>query len=88
MGVDGDTEFQDEDQLIVLYMRDINDDYMRRTDVVMRHATEPSGVVTLNIRLHCSFLAKTVRETADWLACWKRFRYRTISPGWIFTMRR
>lgn len=57
------TEYQDREQLIVLYMRDINDDYMRQIDVVMRHVTESSGVVTLNISQNRCVSASGMRET-------------------------
>lgn len=57
------TEYQDGEQLIVLYMRDINDDYMRQIDVVMRHVTESSGVVTLNISQNRCVSASGMRET-------------------------
>lgn len=56
------TEYQDEDQLVVLYVRDINDDYMRQIDVVMRHVTESSGVVTLNISQNRCVSASGTRD--------------------------
>ena len=55
-------------------MRDINDDYMKQLDLVMRHVADSSGVVTLNVSqnlcvsgsgLHRQMRVKNGRESID-----------------------
>lgn len=43
------TEYQSDEQFTMLYMRDIHDDYIKQLDIVMRHVTDSSGVVNLNV---------------------------------------
>ena len=61
-------------QFTVLYMRDINDDYMKQLDLVMRHVADSSGVVTLNVSqnlcvsgsgLHRQMRVKNGEESID-----------------------
>lgn len=68
------TEYQSDEQFTVLYMRDINDDYVKQLDLVMRHVTDSSGVVTLNVSqnlcvsgsgLHRQMRVKNGRESID-----------------------
>ena len=68
------TEYQSDEQFTVLYMRDINDDYMKQLDLVMRHVADSSGVVTLNVSqnlcvsgsgLHRQMRVKNGRESID-----------------------
>ena len=42
-------EYTDENQVVMLYVRDVNDDYLKRLDVIMRRTTDSLGLVTLNI---------------------------------------
>lgn len=68
------TEYQSDEQFTVLYMRDINDDYMKQLDLVMRHVADSSGVVTLNVSqnrcvsgsgLHRQMRVKNGQESID-----------------------
>lgn len=68
------TEYQSDEQFTVLYMRDINDDYVKQLDLVMRHVADSSGVVTLNVSqnlcvsgsgLHRQMRVKNGRESID-----------------------
>lgn len=43
------SEYTDENQVVLIYVRDINDDYLKQLDVVMRRTTDTIGIVTLNI---------------------------------------
>ena len=40
MSVLRSTEYQSDEQFTVLYMRDINDDYRKQLDLVMRHVAD------------------------------------------------
>ncbi|WP_443770082.1 hypothetical protein [Anaerostipes sp.] len=43
------SEYTDTNQMIILYVRDINDEYLKQLDVIMRRATDALGMVSLNI---------------------------------------
>lgn len=43
------SEYTDINQVVLLYVRDINDDYLKQLDVVMRRTADTVGIVTLNI---------------------------------------
>lgn len=42
-------EYTPENQIVLLYVRDINDDYLEQMDIVMKRNTDALGMVTLNI---------------------------------------
>lgn len=43
------SEYTNTNQVVLLYVRDINDDYLKQLDVVMRRTADTVGIVTLNI---------------------------------------
>lgn len=43
------SEYTDDNQIVVLYIRDVNDDYLKRLDVLMQRTSDTLGMVTLNI---------------------------------------
>lgn len=42
-------EYQQDNQVVMLYVQDINDDYLKQLDEVMRKTTDSLGTVTVNI---------------------------------------
>lgn len=42
-------EYEDDNQIVMLYVRDINDDYLKQLDEVMRKTTDSLGTVTVNV---------------------------------------
>lgn len=67
-------EYEDDNQIVMLYVRDINDDYLKQLDVVMRKTMDSLGAVTVNITrgkcISCAVKEKAVglieeRESLD-----------------------
>ncbi len=46
-------EYEDDNQIVMLYVRDINDDYLKQLDEVMRKTTDSLGTVTVNVSKEC-----------------------------------
>ncbi|WP_448862408.1 two-component system response regulator [Dorea sp.] len=42
-------EYQPDNQVVMLYVKDINDDYLKQLDEVMRKTTDSLGTVTVNV---------------------------------------
>ena len=42
-------EYEDDNQIVMLYVRDINDDYLKQLDEVMRRTKDSLGTVTVNV---------------------------------------
>ena len=55
-------EYTDENQIVVFYVRDVNDDYLKRLDVVMQRNTDSLGLVTLNITRGACIAAYGISE--------------------------
>ena len=57
-------EYEDDDQIVMLYVKDINDDYLKQLDEVMRKTTDSLGTVTVNVTkgicLSCAVKEKSV----------------------------
>lgn len=67
-------EYEDDNQIVMLYVRDINDDYLKQLDEVMRKTMDSLGAVTVNITrgkcISCAVKEKAVglieeRESLD-----------------------
>ena len=46
-------EYQPDNQVVMLYVKDINDDYLKQLDEVMRKTTDSLGTVTVNVSEGC-----------------------------------
>lgn len=67
-------EYEEDNQIVMLYVRDINDDYLKQLDEVMRKTMDSLGTVTVNITrgkcISCAVKEKAVglieeRESLD-----------------------
>ena len=58
-------EYEDDNQIVMLYVRDINDDYLKQLDEVMRKTTDSLGTVTVNVSkgmcISCAVKNKNIR---------------------------
>lgn len=57
-------EYEDDNQIVMLYVRDINDDYLKQLDEVMRKTTDSLGTVTVNVSkgkcISCAVKTKSI----------------------------
>ena len=43
------SEYSDTNQVVLMYVRDLNDDYLKQLDVVMRRSNDSIGMVSINV---------------------------------------
>ena len=80
-------EYEDNNQIVMLYARDINDDYLKQLDEVMRRTMDSLGTVTVNVTkgecISCAVKEKSVAlaEEKESLDSYVR-RLSQFAIGW------
>ena len=59
------TEYTPEQQIVMLYLRDINDEYLKQLDMVLRRAKDSIATVTVNVTEGICVSGSSRRQTFD-----------------------